>query len=325
VTDQKGPLPADLAPSSSAPRRPAAGAADEAVDELDESALHRGTEALASEAAQARRLSAHQRQVQTRLTAEQRRLCGTQSALVEAAQRTLASRRRAETIDVLREDPELAAGLSAQDRNAATELLRAPVLVVDGPVWEPPQLDADVTFGLLILNGIIARRLRVRQATSLELLGAGEILRPWDYRALGDVVSAELEWTVLEPARLAILDERVTALIGRWPQLTVAFSGRILERARSAELLTAVSHLPRVDERLLATLWHLASRWGKVTPEGVTLPLRLTHRTLGEIVGARRPSVTLALQRLEEDGKLRRGRRGHYVLIGAMPGPFGTD
>jgi CRP-like cAMP-binding protein len=114
-------------------------------------------------------------------------------------------------------------------------------------------------------------------------------------------------------------------LIGRWPQLTVAFSGRILERACSAELLTAVSHLPRVDERLLATLWHLASRWGKVTPEGVTLPLRLTHRALGEIVGARRPSVTLALRRLEEEGKLRRGQRGYFVLVGHMPGPFGSD
>src|SRR5205807_7363295 len=120
-------------------------------------------------------------------------------------------------------------------------------------------------------------------------------------------------------ARLAILDERVTALIGRRPQLLVNFSERLLRRARAATYLMVVSHLPRVEDRVLATLWHIASSWGRVTPDGVCIPFRLTHEVLGEIVGAHRPSITVAMQTLQSRGQLRRSASGSYVLIGDPP------
>ena len=44
--------------------------------------------------------------------------------------------------------------------------------------------------------------------------------------------------------------------------------------------------------------WHLAERWGNHTPEGIVIPLRLTHAQIGELIGAQRPSVTTALSRL---------------------------
>jgi hypothetical protein len=43
------------------------------------------------------------------------------------------------------------------------------------------------------------------------------------------------------------------------------------------------------------------------------LELRLSHRTLGEIVGARRPTVTSALGQLREEAKLRPPRRRHLA------------
>ncbi len=67
---------------------------------------------------------------------------------------------------------------------------------------------------------------------------------------------------------------------------------------------------------MLATLWHLASNWGYVTRNGVCMPFRLTHQALGEIVGARRPSVTSAMRRLREDGRIVREARGGYILTG---------
>ena len=45
-------------------------------------------------------------------------------------------------------------------------------------------------------------------------------------------------------------------------------------------------------------LWHLAGRWGRVQPSGLRLLLPLTHRMLGQLVGAERPSISHALARL---------------------------
>ena len=133
------------------------------------------------------------------------------------------------------------------------------------------------------------------------------------------MVPPQLDWRVFAPARVAVLDERLTTLIGRRPQLTVNFSGRLLRWARSATYLMVVSHLPRVEDRVHATLWHLGSNWGKVTPNGVCIPFRLTHEVLGEIVGAHRPSVTVAMQTLQARDQLTRNAEGNYVLVGDPP------
>lgn len=70
---------------------------------------------------------------------------------------------------------------------------------------------------------------------------------------------------------------------------------------------------------MLATLWHIASTCGKVTPDGVSIPFRITHEVLGEIVGAHRPSVTVAIQTLETRGKLIRAAGTGFILTGAAP------
>ncbi len=77
-------------------------------------------------------------------------------------------------------------------------------------------------------------------------------------------------------------------------------------RAHSLAITLAVSNLRRVDIRLLVLLWHLADRWGRVTPDGVVVPLKLTHETFARLVGAQRPSVTTALRQLEQEGLVRR-------------------
>ncbi len=75
-----------------------------------------------------------------------------------------------------------------------------------------------------------------------------------------------------------------------------------------------ICQLPRVDDRLLAVMWLLAESWGQVTPAGTLLPIGLTHAALGGLVGARRPTVTLALGSLTADGALRREERGWLLL-----------
>jgi CRP/FNR family transcriptional regulator, cyclic AMP receptor protein len=70
---------------------------------------------------------------------------------------------------------------------------------------------------------------------------------------------------------------------------------------------------------LKALFWHLAERWGRVSGDGVIVPLALTHRILGQLVGARRPTVSTALSELAEREELVRRPDGSWLLRGDPP------
>ncbi len=74
-----------------------------------------------------------------------------------------------------------------------------------------------------------------------------------------------------------------------------------------------------VEERLLLSLWQLAELWGRKAPGGAVLPFRLSHQTLADLVGARRPTVTLALRNLAKRELLERGESGEWILAGDPP------
>ena len=191
--------------------------------------------------------------------------------------------------------------------------LVAPVIELHGPHWEPAESDP-YAYGLLILDGLIGRRLRVGRAVATELLSCGDIVRPWEEELLWGLSEPVLDWRVFHTTRIAILGADITTLIGRRPQLVVNFSSRLLRRVRSAAYLMAVSHQTRVEDRLMETLWYLADAWGKVTPRGVRIPFRITHEVLSEILGAQRPSVTTAFRSLTDQGLVGREPDGTFVL-----------
>jgi CRP-like cAMP-binding protein len=145
------------------------------------------------------------------------------------------------------------------------------------------------------------------------------VLRPWDYDD-GETASvpAESGWTVLEPARFAVLDGRFARGACRYPELVSKLIGRALRRSRWLTILLAISSMPRVDARVLALFWHLADRWGRVTLDGVVVPVRLTHEMIGRLVGAHRPSVTTALSELARSERISRLPQG-WLLQGDPP------
>ena len=51
-----------------------------------------------------------------------------------------------------------------------------------------------------------------------------------------------------------------------------------------------------------------------MAPIGVVIPLQLTHETLGRLIGARRPTVSLALKELDGDNLLERRADGAWLL-----------
>ena len=95
---------------------------------------------------------------------------------------------------------------------------------------------------------------------------------------------------------------------------------RAVRRSHWLALQLAIADLRRVEDRLVLFFWHFADRWGRVGPDGVTVPLPVTHEVLAQLVCAQRPTVTSALKRLSDDGTLTR-RRDRTWLLSPEPPP----
>jgi CRP-like cAMP-binding protein len=222
--------------------------------------------------------------------------------------------RASDRVRLLAADPELAAGIPADELDVATRVLAVDLRRVSSGPWEPDLRCADGTdaFALLLLGGAITREVSLGDRRSAELFGPGDIVRA--ARPEDSLVPHEVHWTVSEPGAVALLDGRFRAAARRWPSLADAISARLLDQTERLGLHLAVAQLGRVEQRLLAMLWHLADRWGRVTPDGVTIPLKLTHEALGRLVGAQRPTVTLALAELGNAGCVTRAATGGWLL-----------
>jgi CRP-like cAMP-binding protein len=116
-----------------------------------------------------------------------------------------------------------------------------------------------------------------------------------------------------------VLDYVLVRRMMPWPQLGLELFNRGTRRAHHLAVALAIAHHQRVDDRLLLTLWHLAERWGRVSAEGILVPLPLGHQRLADLVGAQRQSVTTALGELKRDGTISRRGDGHWVLHGEPP------
>jgi CRP/FNR family transcriptional regulator, cyclic AMP receptor protein len=223
-------------------------------------------------------------------------------------------------IRVLEEDPDLAAALPADELEQATTVALARSYGIRPGAWEPTQHEppGGATLGLLVLDGLMTRSLELGDRNSTELLGAGDLLRPWQRDSEeGLLLQHAVEWRVLVPTRVALLDGNFAAAIGQWPQLTAALVGRAMRRSRWQGVFAAISHVTRVEHRLLLAFWYFAERWGRVRADGLLVRLPLTHEQLGALIGARRPSVTTALSGLAAQGQLVPRQRGEWLLTAA--------
>jgi CRP-like cAMP-binding protein len=168
--------------------------------------------------------------------------------------------------------------------------------------------------GLLLIDGLVAAETRIADRTVTELLGPGDLLQPPAERE-DDMIGGGSSWRVLHPARLALLDADFLERVRPWPLITQAIFRRAERRAADLCVLRAISSQPKLEVRLVLLLWHLAARWGKVEPAGLRLSLPLTHRMLGQLVGAERPSISHALGRLSHAGIVT-GAAGDWHLRG---------
>jgi CRP-like cAMP-binding protein len=227
----------------------------------------------------------------------------------------MASRPHVRLLDA---DPDIGRYLSSEER-AEVEALTVPVVdLAVGPVDMSGLLRRNGSFGAFVLDGMIARHLRVGDVAGMRILGPGDVV---SLRATpGSMLLVESGCRAVSPTRLALLGQDVLVGAHRWPRLVAGLHARATEQIERVAVQLAICQLPRVEDRLLALLWLLAESWGRVTPGGTVLPLALTHETLGALVGARRPTVTLALGALADRGALlRQGRSWLLVERPAYP------
>ncbi|HEY2319482.1 MAG TPA: helix-turn-helix domain-containing protein [Solirubrobacteraceae bacterium] len=200
-------------------------------------------------------------------------------------------------------DDELAEEFDVRGRIAVRQLATARVLQVGvGDCDLSGWFDiASHGPGLFVLDGLVAFETRTGDRVAAELLGAGDLLQapslPTD-----ELLERSCRWRALRPTRFALLDEAFVDRVHPFPQVVRALVSRACRRNAELDVLRAITSQPRLEVRLVLLLWHLAARWGRVEPASVRLCLPLTHRLLGQLVAAERPSISHALKRLGQAG-----------------------
>ena len=223
---------------------------------------------------------------------------------------------RRDYVRLLEVEPRLGARLRGQELADARRVAVASVATLSVGHWDADELRRRLggceAFGAMVADGLVAHDLALDGRVATHLLGRGDILAPgvWPCRRL----PAERIFNVAEPTRLALLDETFLAVAQRWPSIAGALLVQAERQSERVAMHQLISQIPRADQRIVALLWHLADRWGRVEDVGVVVPLAMGHEAISRLVGGRRPTVSTALGRLAERKLVTRLANGTWLL-----------
>lgn len=179
--------------------------------------------------------------------------------------------------------------------------------------WEPDEADDSA---YLVTAGMLLRRVSLEGGQSVELLARGDVLLP----PCEECVSfSQAAWEVVDEATLAELDLSPEGEIARRPGACATLFARAIDRSRRVALQAAIMSIVGTEDRLHALLWAFAERWGQPAPGGAAVEVTIPQEVLGELVGARRPTVNLALGALRDRGLLSESSSGVWTLHGEPP------
>ncbi len=148
-------------------------------------------------------------------------------------------------------------------------------------------------FGLLVLEGLLLRRVDVGARSAAELLGPGDLLRAREVYNAQRILPQASAWRALQGTRLAVLDDGVVERMAHYSGVIGRLLDRSVERSRRLAVNMAIVHRPRVDIRLQMLFWHLAERWGRPCDGRTMLPLRLTHTILAPSLSTSGETLTI--------------------------------
>jgi CRP/FNR family transcriptional regulator, cyclic AMP receptor protein len=225
-------------------------------------------------------------------------------------------------ISLLEVLPEIAATIPAEDRELAERALMAPLVEArDVDLAKTLAHSVDDSFDFLVIKGIVLKETTLSTRSALELLGPGDVLGP-PLTTLRQLESRAISRYLAHGAvTLAPLGGRFRQAARRWPGMSDVLLDRLARQTHQASMHLAMLHLPRVEDRIVALFSDLAERFGHMTPDGALIDLDLTHEIIGRMVASRRPTVTIALQALAEDGRLIRREDLRWALAADAVGP----
>jgi CRP-like cAMP-binding protein len=174
------------------------------------------------------------------------------------------------TANIFEQDPTLLAGMSAADAASVTEIREARVVAHPAGAVDLA-FERHGGFGLLVLEGFLCRIVEVAGRTSVEVLGRGDVLRPWDDTRAQGAIPVMSAFRALTPVRLAVLDRAFVQAVAPWPAVGEAISARLIERARWLAFQLAITRERRIEDRLYLLLWQLADRWGRAEHDGAVV------------------------------------------------------
>jgi hypothetical protein len=216
------------------------------------------------------------------------------------------------SIRLFEAEPRLLRFLPENERELAIATTVPSCNLDDGELDLRALLVRNRSFAVLVLDGMLIRELRIGEHSGLWLLGAGDQVSLSSTTM--SIQSLEPSCYVSGPTKLAMLGADILLAARRWPRLVAGLAALNVEQSERLAAHVMICQLPRVEDRLLAMMWLLADSWGHVTAAGRLLPLALTHKTLGDLIGARRPTVSLATRVLTDNGSIVRLDRGWLLL-----------
>lgn len=230
-------------------------------------------------------------------------------------------------VRLLDADPDLGEDLSEQEFADARRSVMLPILALDQGPWSVDQLSEVRSVhgkarGFFVMAGAIGIELGIAGQVSTRMIVPRELVLLDG--GVDQSIDVQISWTVFDPATLIVLDRRLAIIAIRWPGLMDAIFKRAAQQVRHATLQQAISQLPRVEDRLLALLWSIADRQGVVRGDGVWVHLPVTHAMLARMIGARRPTVSLGLRALSDQGLATAEGTGWLISFDSL-GEFRPD
>jgi len=135
-------------------------------------------------------------------------------------------------VSVLDHDPELGAVLTAAEFALAREHAFARVVRYEKGDWPVSHTSFSASgLGLLVLDGLLVRKVTVGERTCAELLGPGDVVQPWVQIEPDSSIGADANCDVAQALRVAVLDAAFVSRLARWPAITGAVAGRLSTRA----------------------------------------------------------------------------------------------
>jgi CRP-like cAMP-binding protein len=225
-------------------------------------------------------------------------------------------------VPLLQLEPDLGRYLSREDRANALALRVGLADLGEGAHDLGALVSERHAVGVIVVGGLALKRMRAGRQAAVELVGPGDIVL--GHAGGASALGSTPQLVATGPLRIAPVGGELLLGLRRWPALMVGVLERIAEQSARVSEQLLICQLPRVGDRILALLWLLADSWGRVTPAGVTVPFALTHETIGTMIGARRPTVTLAFGELVERGAIVRQDEG-WLLLEGIPEALRAD